>query len=112
MKYVLEVASTLTDRYQTTIPKAIRGVLKLKKRDKLRYEIMADGTVLLGNARFASLPDLALAAFLHFLAGDIQDRPDALQNLDKKQLARARAIVGNADVDLEQRLDPADGHET
>ena len=65
MKYVLEVASTLTDRYQTTIPKAIRGVLQLKKRGKLRYEIMSDGTVLLGNAN----------------------------------------------VDLEQRLDPADGND-
>lgn len=31
--------STLTDRYQTTIPEPIRKALGLNKRDKIRYTI-------------------------------------------------------------------------
>jgi antitoxin PrlF len=31
----LEIESTLTDRYQTTVPDAVRRTLKLRKRDKI-----------------------------------------------------------------------------
>ena len=36
MSLNLEVESTLTDKYQTTIPDPIRKALNLKKRDKIR----------------------------------------------------------------------------
>ena len=36
----LEVDSTLTDRYQTTVPEAVRRALKLGKRDKIHYAIL------------------------------------------------------------------------
>ena len=32
----LEVESTLTDRYQTTVPQTVRRALRLGKRDKIR----------------------------------------------------------------------------
>ncbi|MFM6063282.1 MAG: type II toxin-antitoxin system PrlF family antitoxin, partial [Microcystis panniformis] len=35
--------STLTDRYQTTIPDSVRKVLGLNKRDKICYNIQPDG---------------------------------------------------------------------
>ena len=35
----LDVESTLTDRYQTTLPETVRRALRLGKRDKIRYSI-------------------------------------------------------------------------
>lgn len=38
--------STLTDRYQTTVPESVRKALGLNKRDKICYTIQSDGRVL------------------------------------------------------------------
>ena len=46
----LEIESTLTDRYQTTVPDVVRRTLKLRKRDKIRYVVRPDGAVLLTRA--------------------------------------------------------------
>ena len=46
----LEIESTLTDRYQTTVPDAMRRTLKLRKRDRIRYVVRPDGAVLLTRA--------------------------------------------------------------
>lgn len=40
------IRSTLTDRWQTTIPAAIRKALRLKPRQRLTYELV-DGGVLI-----------------------------------------------------------------
>ena len=45
MRATLELESTLTDRYQTTVPNSVRRALRLGKRDKLRYRVQPDGTV-------------------------------------------------------------------
>ncbi len=39
--------STLTDRFQTTIPLEIRRALKLKARQRLSYELRPDGSAIL-----------------------------------------------------------------
>ena len=49
MATTLEVESTLTDRYQTTVPETVRRVLKLGKRDKIHYTIRLDGEVVLSR---------------------------------------------------------------
>ena len=43
--------STLTDRYQTTVPESVRRALGLKKRDKLRFEIRNTNEVIVTRAR-------------------------------------------------------------
>ena len=43
MAAIFEVESTLTDRYQTTVPEMVRLVLWLGKRDKIQYEIRQNG---------------------------------------------------------------------
>jgi len=108
MPQVLDAESTLTDRYQTTIPEIVRSKLRLRKRDKLHYKIMADGTVVLSRVEPAEESDLALAGFLAFLAGDLHDRPHAIHAPGEEQRARARSLTGDADVDLNASLDPAD----
>lgn len=42
--------STLTDRYQTTVPEPVRKALGLNKRDKICYTIQPDGQVVISRA--------------------------------------------------------------
>jgi len=39
--------STITDKFQTTIPLAVRVALKLKPRQKVSYEVRPDGSAVL-----------------------------------------------------------------
>ena len=50
MSAFFEADSTLTDRYQTTVPEAVRQFLGLGKRDKLRYTLKPNGEVVLTRA--------------------------------------------------------------
>lgn len=50
MSAVLNTQSTLTDRYQTTVPDIVRRALGLGKRDKLHYTIRASGEVVSSRA--------------------------------------------------------------
>lgn len=108
MNQLLETESTLTDRYQTTIPETVRNILSLGKRDKLHYKIMSDGTVLLSRAEPEPVGDPALSGFLALLASDLQSRPEAIRRLSKESVTRARDLIADFDVDLDARLDPED----
>ncbi len=58
----------LTDRYQTTVPEAVRRALKLGKRDKIHYTIRPSGVVVLTRAEASEGDDPVLGQFLEFLA--------------------------------------------
>ena len=49
MSTTLESESTLTDRYQTTVPETVRRAHKLDKRDKIHYSILPDGAVVMSR---------------------------------------------------------------
>lgn len=104
----LEMESTLTDRYQTTVPETVRRVLKLGKRDKLHYQIQPDGTVLLTRATPVVEDDPVLDNFLGFLASDMANHPDHLHALDTALIGRLQSLVGQIDVDLDAPLSPED----
>jgi len=100
-------ASTLTDRYQTTIPARVRKALGLRKRDTIEYEIRDDGSVLLRRGG-KSDADPALDAFLAFLEHDIAARPEGVQPLDRALMQRIVALVDEEDVDLDAPLGAQD----
>jgi hypothetical protein len=102
----LEAESTLTDRFQTTVPEPVRRVLRLGKRDRIRYLVMPDGSVTLQRA--AQNPDPVVGAFLEFLARDMRNRPDQLRALNPALRTRLNDIVGHIDVDLDEALTPDD----
>lgn len=104
MSHVLEIESTLTDRYQTTIPETVRRALQLSKRDRLAYRIQADGSVLLTRAVPVDESDPVMGEFLHFLANDIAARPETIQGIDSALQARLQALVGSIEVDLDAPL--------
>ena len=96
--------STLTDRYQTTVPGPVRMALHLQKREKIRYTILPDGKVLLSRADGDETGDPVLESFLKFLANDIQTKPQGLQALSPELLSRIRRLVGDIEVDLDAPL--------
>ncbi|TCK07190.1 type II toxin-antitoxin system PrlF family antitoxin [Marinobacterium mangrovicola] len=106
-KSLLTTESTLTDRYQTTVPDAVRKALNLGKREKIRYTIQPDGQVLLSRAD-QDESDPALGSFLTFLAKDIQSNPQRLQSATPELLSRIQTLVGDIDVDLDAPLDDED----
>ena len=107
MSAFLEAESTLTDRYQTTVPETVRRALKLGKRDKIHYTIRPDGEVVLRRAAPADGDDLVLGQFIEFLARNMADHPERLQAVDSGLVARIHSLVGHVEVDLDAPL-PAD----
>lgn len=105
MSKILQAESTLTDRYQTTIPEAIREALHLEKRDKITYIIEENGRVFLSRA---SDEDPVLDEFLHFLANDIKKHPSRLKALNSTLLKRAESLVSDVDIDLDAPLSDKD----
>lgn len=108
MSSILEVQSSLTDRYQTTVPETVRQALKLGKRDKIHYAIQANGKVVLSRVEDAARDDPTLDYFLAFLADDIKNHPSQLQALDKNLAKRIRGLVGQIEVNLNERLSADD----
>ena len=62
MAATLEVESTLTDRYQTTVPETVRRALKLGKRDKIHYTIRPSGEVVLTRVEASDGDDPVLGS--------------------------------------------------
>lgn len=103
MAATLEVESTLTDRFQTTVPSSVRKALKLDKRDKIHYQIQPDGRVVLTKAVDED-GDPVLGQFLHFLAENIATHPERLQAVDTGLVQRIKSLVSDVDVDLNEPL--------
>ena len=104
MADTLEVESTLTDRYQTTVPESVRRALKIGKRDKIHYSIHPGGEVVLRRAALAGGDDAVLAGFLAFLASDIAAHPERLQAVNAGLVQRLGVLVGGMEVDLDAPL--------
>ena len=108
MAATLEVESTLTDRYQTTVPETVRRALQLGKRDKIHYTIRPGGEVVLTRAEPAGADDPVLGHFLSFLSRDIASHPERLQAVDASFVQRLKSLTGGIEVDLDAPLSAGD----
>ena len=108
MPITLEVESTLTDRYQTTVPETVRRALRLGKRDKIHYTVRPSGEVLLTRAETSEGDDPVLGSFLSFLARDIASHPQRLQAIDASLVQRLQSLSGGVDVDIDAPLSAHD----
>jgi len=104
MALKIEAESTLTDRYQTTVPNTVRRALKLGKRDKIRYTIRSDGNGVMTRADSAENVDPVLDKFLGFLADDMAQHPERIRVLDTGLARRIQSLVGDTEVDLDAPL--------
>lgn len=107
MSEILKVESTLTDRYQTTVPDVVRKALGLSKKDKICYLIDSDGSVKICRSE-KSEEDPILGKFLDFLAKDIEQNPQQIQTIDRKTLTTIKSLVDNVEVDLDTPLSDED----
>lgn len=108
MVVALEVESTLTDRYQTTVPETVRRALRLGKRDKIHYIIRPGGEVVLTRGEPSEESDPVLGQFLGFLARDIASHPERLQAVDAGFVQRLQSLTGGVEVDLDAPLSADD----
>jgi antitoxin PrlF len=108
MPATLEVDSTLTDRYQTTVPEPVRRALKLGKRDKIHYVIQPNGAVLLSRGSGPEGDDPLLGQFLGFLAQDMAAYPKRMQSLNVDLVQRIQSLVADVPVDLDAPLSADD----
>lgn len=102
-----DIESTLTDRYQTTVPETVRRALRLGKRDKIHYSVRPNGEVVMTRADASAGNDPVLGQFLGFLARDLASHPERLMAVDAALVQRLRSLVGDVEVELDVAL-PAD----
>ncbi len=100
------VTSKVTERSQTTLPRAVRTVLGLQPGARIGYVIEGD-EVRLVNASTLSHDDPVLDQFLAFLGRDMAKRPDRLGVFPATLLERARAIVLGVVIDHDAPIDGA-----
>ncbi|MBM3555958.1 MAG: type II toxin-antitoxin system PrlF family antitoxin [Alphaproteobacteria bacterium] len=103
-----EIKSTLTDRYQTTVPESVRRALRLRKRDKIHYAIRTNGEVVIRRIEAPQGDDPVLGSFLKFLADDIANHPERLEAVNSAFVRRLQSLTGGIDVDLGVPLSPDD----
>ncbi len=108
MPAILEVESTLTERYQTTVPEPVRRALRLGKRDKIHFTIRPDGDVVLTRAVVPTSEDPVMGRFLNFLAHDIANHPERLATIDAGLVQRIQLLVGDLHVDIDAALSAED----
>ena len=72
---VLDADSTLSDRYQTTVPKLILQALALRRWEKIHYQFQATGEVAISRSDVVLEEGPMLVIFLAFVARDMATRP-------------------------------------
>ena len=96
--------ATLTDKYQNTVPAAIRKALHLRKREKIAY-VIRSGQVIFEKAEPREDPEVQ--AFLGFLERDIVANPKRLKPFGGETTERAAELVDGMDIDLDASLNDA-----
>ncbi len=104
---LIQAESTLTDRYQTTIPDSVRKALRLNKRDRIHYVIQPNGQVIISKADQPE-DDPVLGEFLSFLAQDIRDNPQHIQAFSSDLVNRVQSLVANVEFDIDAPLSDED----
>jgi antitoxin PrlF len=99
------IESTLTDRFQTTIPKGVREALGLRRGDRVAYRVEGDRVLLVKADVADQLKDPALGPFLDLLERDLHDRPRAVRSVTKSYVGELRELVSGVEVDLDAPLD-------
>lgn len=103
MANLLQTESTLTDRYQTTIPDAIRKALHLNKRDKILYTVQPDGHVFLSKIE-ENQGDPVIDCFLDFIAEDMKQNPQHLTSINQTLFNRIESLIEGVEFDLNEIL--------
>lgn len=103
----LEDESTVTKRGQTTIPSAIRKVLKVTKDDdRIVYRVQRDGSVIISKKQGPEDP--IVAEFLEFIANDTRNNFSSLRPVTPEWLSGVLKLVNGVEIDLDATLSADD----
>jgi antitoxin PrlF len=102
-----DIVSTLTERYQTTIPSRVREALGLNKHDKIRYKIQRNGEILISRVDQRE-SDPVVEKFLEFLAQDMENNPQHLTTISSDLINHAQSLVSDVEVNLDEPLSDED----
>ena len=97
------IQSSVTERFQTTIPKGVREALGLRRGDTLAYEVRGEEVVVRRRPEQEG-DDPVLVAFLDLLERDIAAKPERLQRVPDALVQRARELVDGVEIDLDAAL--------
>jgi antitoxin PrlF len=97
------IQSSVTERFQTTIPKGVREALGLRRGDTLAYEVRGEEVVVRRRPEQEG-DDPVLAGFLDLLERDIAAKPERLQRVPDALVQRARELVDGVEIDLDAAL--------
>ena len=103
MTKLLKTESTLTDRYQTTIPDAVRKALDLNKRDKICYTLQSNGQIVISKLQ-ENQSDPLIDNFLNFLEMDMKQNPHHLSSIDPNLIEKIADLVNRVDFNLDESL--------
>lgn len=104
MNATIEIDSTLTDRYQTTVPASVRLALNLERRDRIHYMIRSNGEVVLTRANKKSSQDPVITSFLDFLERDLQKSPENIRYVTSNTFSEAERLTAGIEVNLDEEL--------
>lgn len=99
------IESTLTDRFQTTIPKGVREALGLRRGDRLAYRLEGDRVVIAKADAVETLDDPALGPFLDLIERDLSERPHAIRPVAGAYADELRQLIADVDIDLDAALE-------
>jgi len=98
---LMEIEAAITERGQTTIPAAIRRLLRVDQRSSVVFRVTDDGTVeLAAKPAEPDVPDPVVASFLAFLEADLVKHPDQLRSVTADWLHGLQDLVAGVEVDL------------
>jgi antitoxin PrlF len=100
--------TTVSRRWRTTVPAAVREALNLTPGDRLVWEIQGEEAIVhRAGAKGVEEEDPALEPFLRLLANDIEAYPERLRGIPRDMYQRWMAITEGVEVDLDEPFDGA-----
>lgn len=99
-----EIEAAVTERGQTTVPSAIRNMLRIGKRGTIVFRAMDDGTVVITRKAERQEDDPVLGRFLTFMEADMAAHPEHLHPIGAGFVERVSALVDGVAVDLAEPL--------
>lgn len=95
---LVAASAKLTAKNQTTIPSSVRAALGLEPMDRIKFDILADGRVLLSKDSAVDEEfDPTVLAFLDFIEADIIANPQLLSVLERDE--ELSKLLKNVELD-------------
>ncbi|WP_338700661.1 type II toxin-antitoxin system PrlF family antitoxin [Bradyrhizobium sp. 26S5] len=102
LAFSFEEVSTVTSKGQTTIPKPVRQALGVNEGDQIAFRVDESGVTI---RRADEDADPAIAAFLSFLAKDIQANPEGLRAFPPELAKTIAGLTAGVQFDPDDQIE-------